>query len=516
MQRRWKACLLLLGVLGIVRLAPGQPPVPVRPAEERALPINLPTALQLAHAQAVDIAIAGERIRLAAAQLEQAEVLWLPTITVGADYNRHDGKNQDTQGNVFNNSRSSGMLGVGTGIGPAAILNVNDAVFSPLYARQQLAARQADLQTTSNDTLVAVTDAYFNVQQARGELAGAGEATRRTEELLQRTRKLSPDLVPELEIDRVEAELARREQAESLARQRWQVAGAELVRLLRLGSTAVVEPAEPPHLRVELIDLRTPVDDLVVQALTHRPELASQQALVQATLTQLRQERLRPLIPSILLRGYSTPVTGTLATGYFGGGANSTFGNGGLRSDFDLQVLWQFDNLGFGNHARVRQRQAENQAAVLQLFRIQDRVAAEVTQSYAEAQQSARRVGMAERGVRAAGSSAEKNLLALRQTKTVGGAVQLLVRPQEVVASVQALAQAYTDYYAAVGDFNRAQFRLYRALGQPAQTLNRARFAPPPVTSPPIAHDRDLPPPLPQPDRRFDDALPPPTRTDNP
>jgi hypothetical protein len=42
-----------------------------------------------------------------------------------------------------------------------------------------------------------------------------------------------------------------------------------------------------------------------------------------------------------------------------------------------------------------------------------------------------------------------------------------IVRPQEAVASLQALAQAYTDYFTAVTDFNRAQFRLYRALGNP-------------------------------------------------
>jgi len=44
-----------------------------------------------------------------------------------------------------------------------------------------------------------------------------------------------------------------------------------------------------------------------------------------------------------------------------------------------------------------------------------------------------------------------------------------VIRPLEAVASVQALAQAYADYYGAIGDYNRAQFRLYRALGAPAQ-----------------------------------------------
>jgi hypothetical protein len=322
-------------------------------------------------------------------------VLWLPTLTLGGDYNRHDGRNQDTQGRVFDNSRSSMMLGAGTGIGPAAVLNVGEALFAPLVARQQLRAREAGLQAASNDTLVAVSDAYFTVQQARGELAGAVEATRRTEELVRRTRKLAPALVPELEVFRAEAELARRQQAELLARERWRLAGAELLRVLRLDPSAQVEPLEPPQLRVELIDLDKPVDDLIPVGLTNRPELASQQAQVQATLAPLRQERLRPLIPSILMRGFSTPVTGTLAAGVFGGGPN---GSVGLRGDLDLQVLWQLDNLGFGNRARVHQREAEKRLALLELFRLEDRVAAEVAQAYSQAQLAARRVELAERG----------------------------------------------------------------------------------------------------------------------
>lgn len=46
-----------------------------------------------------------------------------------------------------------------------------------------------------------------------------------------------------------------------------------------------------------------------------------------------------------------------------------------------------------------------------------------------------------------------------------------MIRPQEVLPAVQALAQAYNDYFGTVADYNRAQFRLSRALGQPAQAL---------------------------------------------
>jgi outer membrane protein TolC len=277
---------------------------------------------------------------------------------------------------------------------------------------------------------------------------------------------------------RARTEFDRRDQALDTARERWRVASADLVRVLRLDPSAVVEPLEAPHLRVTLVPLDKPVDDLIPVALTNRPELAAQQALVQATLVRLRQERLRPLIPSVLLRGASTnPSLGTLAGGYFGGGINDNLSNFGARVDFDIQILWELQNLGFGNAANVRGRRSEHQLAVLDLFRLQDRVAAEVAQAYAQVQSATSRLDKAERGLKNAVDSANKNFEGVGQTKTVMGTTPgsrvaiLVIRPQEVVAAIQALSQAYTDYYGAVADYNRAQFRLYRALGQPAQAL---------------------------------------------
>jgi outer membrane protein TolC len=445
------------------------------------LPINLSSALTLANARPIDVVAAAERVRVATAQLELASVQWLPTVTVGGDYNRHEGSIQNADGTVTEASRGSLMVGVGTGIGNAAVLNVNDAVFAPLIARQTVRAREADLRAAQNDSLVAVTDAYFAVQQARGELAGAADATRRTQVLVDRTRKLATGLVPELEATRAEAELARRQQVEELARERWRVSSAELVRLLRLDPGTQVDPVEPPQLRVVLIDAVRTVDDLIPIALTSRPELASRQAQVQATLALLRREQLRPLVPSILLRGWSTPVTGTLAAGVFAGGPNGKL-DSGSRLDLDVQVLWQLDNLGFGNRAMTHQREAESRLAVVELFRVQDQVAADVAQAHARSQEAARRVAIAERGLRLAAESADKNLAALGQLRRVGDVNQLIVRPLEAVTAVQALAQAYSDYYTAVADHNRAQFQLYRALGHPAECLTTV--ASPPATLP--------------------------------
>ena len=196
---------------------------------------------------------------------------------------------------------------------------------------------------------MAVTDAYFTVQQARGELAGAADAVRRAEDLLDRLDKLAPAIVPLLEIHRARSDAARLRQAKLRSENNWRHASAELLRVLFLDPTVVIEPMEPPHLQVSLFPLDKPVDDLVAVALTNRPELASQQALVQASLRLLQQEKARPFIPSLLLRGWSTPVAGTLAAGYFGGGMNGYVGNFSIREDYDCQLIWTLQNFGLGN-----------------------------------------------------------------------------------------------------------------------------------------------------------------------
>jgi outer membrane protein TolC len=59
---------------------------PTPPRGLTILPINLPTAFKLAGAQALDIALASERITVAAAQLQASRALWLPTLFTGTDY----------------------------------------------------------------------------------------------------------------------------------------------------------------------------------------------------------------------------------------------------------------------------------------------------------------------------------------------------------------------------------------------------------------------------------------------
>ncbi|MFO0937483.1 MAG: TolC family protein [Gemmataceae bacterium] len=351
----------------------------------------------------------------------------------------------------------------------------------------------------SNDVTLAVAEAYFTIQQARGELAGAELALRQAEELSRRAQALGEGISPPLEATRARVERARRKQAVSAAKERWKIASAELSRLLRLDPLQLVEPAEPPFLNISLIQESTTVDSLVTIALQNRPELAAHQAFVQAALARLKQEKMRPLLPSLAVRSVTTNPSGSIAYGAFGGSGNNT-GSGSTRFDIDVQLLWEFSNLGFGNKAKVGEKKADHLAATLALFRMQDAIASEVTTEHARLKSATERMAEAEPALKDAIDLVEKSLLGLAQTRRIGDTITLVVRPQEVVAAVQSLGQATSDYAGAVADYNRSQFRLYRALGHPAMALADAvpKFdvpAAPAALTPPGEVVKKSPPP---------------------
>jgi outer membrane protein TolC len=444
-----------------LQLEPAPPAVTDRP-----LPINLATALRLADARPLVIEAARAAVETEYGLFQQARVLWLPNVYVGADYQRHDGGQEDfLNGQTLLGSRNQFLAGGGA----QTVFALTDAIYAPLAERQLLRARNLEVQTAKNDALLSVATAYFDVQQARGVLAGTLDSVARARDLARRVGALGRGLTPRIEVERVNTLLENLEQQAATFRQDWLTSSATLTRNLRLDPAVVVVPLEPPHLQVTLIPPQEPVDTLIPVGLTSRPELGTQQAVVQATLVRLRQERLRPLIPSLVLQSNATP-TGFLGAGAFGTGTNSLNHWSG-RSDWDAEVVWQLRNLGFGNRGLITQRRGEQRQALVELFRIQDQVAADVVQAHAQVEAAAVRVRRAEAEVKSALASYAGNLRGLSETVRAGELLQLVNRPQEVVAALQQLQQAYIDYYTSANDYNRAQFGLFHAVGYPAQRL---------------------------------------------
>jgi outer membrane protein TolC len=452
------------------------------------LPINLATALRLSDARPLIVAAAQASVWVAEAQLTRAKVLWVPQLNLGVDYIRHDGGGPDFNKGILT-SPSVNFLYAGGGMWQ--IVAATDAIFEPLAARQVLNSRQWDIQAAKNDALFQTAEAYFKVHQYRGMYAGALYAVERGRELVDRISRLGRDLVPVVEVDRAKNMLNDLEQRATSAREAWRVHSADLTQVLRLDPRAVVVPLEPDHLQITLIDPTRSLDDLIPIGLTNRPELASNQALVQAVVARLRREKMRPFVPSILINGFQTPYE-QIQAGIFGFGPNSSLNQWTGRVDLSYQAIWQLEGFGIGNLARIKEQRGEQSRAIIELFKIQDMVAADVTRAQARLQSAAARVGQADRSLRASILAFNGNYEGLQQTQRFGDVLVLINRPQEVVYALQLLKLTFDEYFTTVAEYNRAQFEVFRALGYPANELASLR---PPGNIEPV--DTARPPYLP-------------------
>ena len=445
-------------------------PAPLEPTDLR-FPINLATALRLSDARPLIVAAAQASVWVAEAELTRAKVLWVPTLNVGFDYIRHDGGGPDFNKGIMT-APSVNFFYAGAGLW--GILPTTDAIFEPLVARQALNAAHWDIQSAKNDALLQTADAYFRVHQLRGMYAGALYTVERGRDLVERIAQLSRELVPKVEVDRARNMLADLEQRAVSARQEWRVQSANLTQVLRLDPRAVVEPLEHDHAQVTLIDPGRPLDDLMPIALTNRPELASHQALVQAAVAAIRREKARPFLPDILLNGFQTPYE-MLQAGIFGLGPNSSLNQWRGRDDFSIQPLWQLEAFGIGNLARIKAQRGIESQAIIEFFKTQDMVAADVTRALARVQSAAARVLQADRALRTGIITFNGTFEGLRQTTRLGNVLVLVNRPQEAVFALQLLNVAFDEYFTTVAEYNRAQFELFHALGYPAHEVTSLR-----------------------------------------
>jgi outer membrane protein TolC len=430
-------------------------------------PIDLPTALRLANAQNTQVLFAQARIVEASAQLEQARVLLLPTLSAGASYSHHDGRLQDVEGNVLEISRSAGTLGLGAGgvaAGPLAVPGVSvrsdlaDAIFLPLVARQVSRAREAESRVVQNNVLLSVAIAYLELVRAKAELVIAEEAYSNASELARVTdefAKAGEGLQSDAERAQVERSLRDKDVEE--AHEVLQVRSAQLAELLRLDPQIQLDPADAAVLPIDLVSRETTLRELVSTALENRPELEQSHALVHAACERLRQAKYGPLLPSVLL-GFSV--------GGFGGGTGSTLGNSSDRTDYDAMIVWELRNLGLGDRSLKAERQSQyHQTQLLEVATL-DRVSSEVAQAHAQVASRRKQIAIAEVAVDRAMKSFQLNRTRIFEKQGL---------PIEVLQAIQSLAITRREYLAAVIDYDQAQFRLHAALGQP--TLEATRLS---------------------------------------
>jgi outer membrane protein TolC len=502
---------IALATCGAIVAAFGDEPAATLPAPKTAVgqvssllgdeanPIDLASALRLAGIENPEILLARERVTEAVALRQLAAAQFLPTLNAGTNVDTHTGPLQRSNGEILEVNRGALYLGLGVNAVGAGTVNIpglvwngnlSETYFRALVARQIVRAREFGSVAVRNDVLLRVASAYLELLRAEGHLAiarknysEAAEVARVTDNYARAKEGRRSDA------DRAAAVLAQRQIEITEAENATLLATARLAQLLSLDPSIRLQATDGWVVPAPIVPDPVPLPELIAIAVTQRPELQERRAMIRAALLELQGARLLPFSPHLIV-GYSA--------GTFGGGSNLasegvTLANGSVlrqprfgsfddRQDFDVVLYWTLRNLGVGNLALVRLARSNLRSEQLRELETLDRVRAEVAAAYARSHARFAQIETGEHGVERSSQAYAEDL---RRTRNREGL------PIELLDSLRLLGRSRYEYLDAIVDYNRAQFELYVALGQPpADVLARpipADLVPPPQlpTTPP-------------------------------
>lgn len=437
--------------------AASSPPAVVAPTASmttrESMPIDLPTALRLANSNSPAIGFARARLAEALAIQDRADLLILPNLTAGATYYRLDGQTQNQRGEVFTVSRSN-LFAAGA---VQLRLDIADAYFQPLITRRLTSAADATARAAVIATEFDAASAYLDLLQVHGALAINADTLTRAEQMLKYSEDAEAAGMSKTkgDINRARTEVYVRRQERIDLTGRAGAASARLARILLLEPSVDLQPADPAIVPMTLVPPECTLEQLIATAISTRPDLQAERSVQQAAAERERQARLAPFIPKAALE---------YAGGAFGGGRNSNLDQFDTRGVAGAQLFWELNNLGFGDAARVRERQAVVSQIVYRIADLQARAGAEVSES---AKVAAARFDALDDAQKAVTEAIE--LYRKLQETSINMIGQRAYDSVEPLLAIQALNTARLLYLNSVIEFNRAQFRLYAAMGQPPE-----------------------------------------------
>ena len=437
----------LLGLLGWLMVAPfARAQSPLATNAEQV--IDLPTVLRLARAGNLEVQLAREQ--LAAARGARAAALWqfLPWLSPGIGFRRHDNLIQDVSGNIVEVHKESYSPGATL----TAQVDLGDAVYAALAAKQDVRAAEQGLQAQRRNSVATAAAAYFNLLGARALTGVNREAVRVAAQLAaQLAAGVQAGLAyrgDELRA-RLQAGLAEQALRRSLADER--IAGARLAEALHLDATVALTPREADLVPLSLVPTNAALGTLVAGALTRRPELLQSGAGLAAAAAARKGVVYGPWVPSLAGQAY---------VGGLGGGLDNGPARFGQSEDYSATLAWKIGPGGLFDPGRREKTDARLGTARVAQDRLRDQITREVVESLTRFRSLADQLALAERNV--ADAQAAEQLAEQRKEFAVGIVL-------EAIQTQQDLTRARADWVRLIAEFNQSQFELQRAAGEPLE-----------------------------------------------
>ncbi len=414
-------------------------------SESTNYPIDLPTALQLAGARNLDIQIARTRLSEAEANRQSAVEQFFPWINAGVGYHRRDGVAQAVPAGTISDAH---FQSYSPGAALSAQVALGDALYKSLAAKQLVRASDQGLEAQRQDAILSAAQGFFELARASAQVDVVGQALKTSQDYQQQLHAaVASGIAFKGDELRVQSQTEHYQVVMRQAVEQRRVAAAELARILHLDPRVELVPREAEFLPLTLFETNVSTDKLIEQALRARPELKESQAILTAARTDQKGTVYGPLIPSV-----GAQVFG----GGLGGGPDGGPGNLGPVGDYTVGLSWRIGPGGLFDGGRIKASRARAQAAELSREKLKDDVLAEVVTAITRIQSLASQMGLTRQNL----ATADETLRLTRERKQYGVGIVL-----EDIQAQQDLTQARAEYLSALAEYNKAQYRLSRAIG---------------------------------------------------
>jgi outer membrane protein TolC len=429
----------LLTAVGVLSVSAQEP-------NQAAVLIDLPTALQLAGAQNLDVQLAREKLAEARANRDSAQLQFFPWLSPGVSYRRHDGRIQSTEGDILDVSKQSYAPGAGIN----AQVEIGEAIYKHLAARQLVKAAGYGLDAQRQEATAAAAKAYLDLALAGASITVAREAVSVSSNYEAQVRQaVDAGIAFRGDFLRVKVQTERNRLTLRQAIERQRLAGTRLAEVLHLDAVVELIAKDLDLLPLSLMPVGTPLSRLVQEALLSRPEAQQNRALVEAAEDAKDGAVYGPLIPSAQAQAFF---------GGLGGGRNGSTGNFGRQEDYFVGFGWRIGPGGLFDFSRTRLAEARLRTTQFTGEKIRDQISREVVDAYSRLQSFADQIETSRQGLEAA----QEGLRLAQQRKEFGVGIVL-----ENIQAEQDLTRARADYLRAVAQFNKAQYGLALAIGKP-------------------------------------------------
>ncbi|AFZ08518.1 outer membrane efflux protein [Oscillatoria nigro-viridis PCC 7112] len=373
---------------------------------EQTEPITLQQAIDLARRNSQVLQIAGQQVEQSRSALREQQAALYPDLNFQMDASRSVTaggelgiRARQRQFN-FEASRGQPAREAGPNFGSNSLnstlqLNYDVDLFGRRRANiraaeEQLRLRELDVERQAEELRFDTAEAYYNLQNADGQVAIRQASVRNAQQSLRDAEALERAGVgTRFAVLQAQANLANEVQQLSVARRDQRVAQRRLAEILNISQSANLTAADPVE---QAGSWRLSLEESIVQAFKNRPEL--EQQLVQRDISKQQRRSIQAgRLPQLSVGG-SYNVLGIDPDD------PARFATRGWADGYSIRasLTWSIFDGGAAN-ARVRQRDADIAIAESRFDQLRNQVRREVEQAYFGLESSFENIETSEAGV---------------------------------------------------------------------------------------------------------------------